>query len=104
VKKLETQGLHPKFHQLDIVSLESLNMFAKYLREKYGGLDILVNNAGTAYKVGILHQFSYPQFYVQLLRILLSACSLQGLGSNMSGESSGRVLGGGGYLNLTLCT
>ncbi|XP_064626176.1 carbonyl reductase [NADPH] 1-like [Lineus longissimus] len=50
VKQLEAQGYHPKFHQLDICSVESINKLASYLKEKYGGLDILVNNAGIAYK------------------------------------------------------
>jgi carbonyl reductase 1 len=31
--------------------LESINRFAKYLKEKHDGIDILVNNAAIAFKV-----------------------------------------------------
>lgn len=31
--------------------MESINRFAKYLKEKHGGIDILVNNAAIAFKV-----------------------------------------------------
>ena len=36
------------FHQLDVDNQESIDRFAAYLKEKYGGLDILINNAGVA--------------------------------------------------------
>ncbi|XP_077989359.1 carbonyl reductase [NADPH] 1-like [Glandiceps talaboti] len=49
VKDLEGEGLHPKFHQLDITSLESIRRLKKHLEEKHGGLDVLVNNAAIAY-------------------------------------------------------
>lgn len=51
VKQLESEGLTSTFHQLDIVSPESIERMKKFLVEKYGGLDLLVNNAGIAYKV-----------------------------------------------------
>ena len=51
VKKLSEEGCSAKFHQLDILSLESIQQLKKFLKEQYGGLDILVNNAGIAYKV-----------------------------------------------------
>jgi len=51
VNKLNSEGCSPKFHQLDIVSLESIQKLKKFLEEQYGGLDILINNAGIAYKV-----------------------------------------------------
>jgi carbonyl reductase 1 len=50
VAQLEKEGLHPKFHQLDIDDEESVKRFQKYLADTYGGIDILVNNAGMAYK------------------------------------------------------
>lgn len=50
VGKLEAEGLHPQFHQLDITSAESIEALRKHIVETYGGLDILVNNAGMAYK------------------------------------------------------
>jgi len=48
---LEKEGLHPKFHQLDIDDQESINRLRQFLVDTYGGLDVLVNNAGIAYKV-----------------------------------------------------
>ena len=46
VAKLEAEGLHPRFHQLDITSQESVEKVKEYLLQTYGGLDVLVNNAG----------------------------------------------------------
>ncbi len=51
VAALEREGLHPKFHQLDIDDVESIQRLGSFLSEKYGGLDLLVNNAAIAYKV-----------------------------------------------------
>lgn len=53
VKELEKNGLHPKFHQLDINDDASVKNFHDYLKNTYGGLDILVNNAAIAYSVRI---------------------------------------------------
>ncbi|XP_020223259.1 (+)-neomenthol dehydrogenase [Cajanus cajan] len=39
-------------HQLDILDSESVNQFAEWLKENYGGLDILVNNAGVNFNQG----------------------------------------------------
>ncbi|XP_061197908.1 carbonyl reductase [NADPH] 1-like [Saccostrea echinata] len=50
VKSLNSEGLSPKFHQLDINDQASINRLRDFLRTTYGGLDILVNNAGIAYK------------------------------------------------------
>lgn len=50
VAELEKEGLHPKFHQLDIDDQESINRLRQFLVDTYGGLDVLVNNAGIAYK------------------------------------------------------
>ena len=49
VAKLQGEGLSPKYHQLDITSLESVQRLKQFLLEKYGGVDVLVNNAGVAY-------------------------------------------------------
>ena len=51
VASLEKEGLHPKFHQLDIDDQESISRLRQFLVDTYGGLDVLVNNAGIAYKV-----------------------------------------------------
>ena len=50
VKLLEGEGLHPKYHQLDVTAEDSVAKLAVYVMEKYGGVDILINNAGIAYK------------------------------------------------------
>lgn len=50
VKALNKEGLHPKFHQLDITQKSSVEALKTFLVSNYGGLDILVNNAGIAYK------------------------------------------------------
>ncbi len=52
IRALETEGLSPKFHQLDITSIDSVEELRKFTVDTYGGLDILVNNAGMAYKSG----------------------------------------------------
>ena len=51
VKNLNKEGCSPKFHQLDIISLESIQKFKTFIEQEYGGIDILINNAGIAYKV-----------------------------------------------------
>ncbi len=50
VAVLGKEGLSPKYHQLDITSLESVETLKKFIVEMYGGIDVLVNNAGMAYK------------------------------------------------------
>ena len=52
-EKLVAEGCKnpPKFHQLDIGDVESIEKFRDYVKEKHNGLDVLVNNAGMAYKV-----------------------------------------------------
>ncbi|KAK2522037.1 carbonyl reductase [NADPH] 1 [Columba livia] len=51
VAKLQEEGLHALFHQLDIDDLQSIRALRDFLKEKYGGLNVLVNNAGIAFKV-----------------------------------------------------
>ncbi|XP_070566120.1 carbonyl reductase [NADPH] 1-like isoform X2 [Ptychodera flava] len=50
VQDLGKENLHPKFHQLDITSKESIGKLKEFLEKNYGGLDVLVNNAGIMYK------------------------------------------------------
>ncbi len=50
VKLLSSEGLNPKFHQLDINDLNSITIAAAFFKEKYGGVDILINNAAIAFK------------------------------------------------------
>jgi len=49
VAQLETLGLHPKYHQLDIDDESSVLKLRDYLETNYGGLDVLVNNAAVSY-------------------------------------------------------
>jgi carbonyl reductase 1 len=51
VKELETENIKVNFHQLDIDNSESIDRFARHLKEKYGGLDVLINNAAIAIMV-----------------------------------------------------
>ena len=53
VKDLEEQNIKVNFHQLDIDNQESIDRFAHYIKEKYGGLDVLINNAAIAPFVSI---------------------------------------------------
>lgn len=43
-KVLQEGGLDVDCHQLDILDSSSVNEFAEWLKEKYGGLDILVRD------------------------------------------------------------
>ncbi|XP_064456049.1 carbonyl reductase [NADPH] 1-like [Ornithodoros turicata] len=58
VADLEKMSLSPKFHQLDIDDIGSVQKFRDYLKKTYGGLDVLVNNAGIAYKTSSTAPFS----------------------------------------------
>ncbi|WOL18706.1 carbonyl reductase [Canna indica] len=42
---LRREGLNVEFRQLDILDADSIESFANWVGDKYGGLDILVNNA-----------------------------------------------------------
>lgn len=50
VKELEAEGLHPKFHLLDINDRNSVDALKEYLVKNYGGVDVFVHNAAIAYK------------------------------------------------------
>jgi len=51
VEFLQSEGLSPKFHQLDIDDVGSIEKLRDFLLGEYGGLDVLINNAGIAFKV-----------------------------------------------------
>lgn len=63
VEELAKEGINVKFHQLDIDDQSSIDRFAKFILDTYGGLDILVNNAAIAYKV-LFFQYRL-NFYTQ---------------------------------------
>ena len=50
IKLLEGEGLKPKFHQLDIEDVKSIEALRDSMVTSYGGIDVLVNNAGFAFK------------------------------------------------------
>uniref|UniRef100_T1IV60 Uncharacterized protein n=1 Tax=Strigamia maritima TaxID=126957 RepID=T1IV60_STRMM len=50
-------GYDPIGHPLDLGDRGSIETFAEYVSEKFGGLDILVNNAAMAYKVSSVESF-----------------------------------------------
>ncbi|CAH1780752.1 unnamed protein product [Owenia fusiformis] len=58
VASLEKEGLKPKFHQLNIDDLASIQRLRDFLKSTYGGLDVLVNNAAIAYKAAATEPFS----------------------------------------------
>ncbi|XP_072938362.1 carbonyl reductase [NADPH] 3-like [Epargyreus clarus] len=45
VKDLKKEGYNPTFFQLEVTDSDNVEAFAKYLKEKHGGIDILINNA-----------------------------------------------------------
>ncbi len=50
VEDLNKEGLHPKFHELDISSKESVENLTKFLQKHYDGLDILIQNAAISFE------------------------------------------------------
>jgi carbonyl reductase 1 len=58
VEALGKEGFHPRFHQLDIEDVKSIERLAEFLKKTYGGLDVLVNNAGFAFKGSATEPFS----------------------------------------------
>ena len=46
VAGLAREGLHPRYHALDITDEAAITRLRDHLRETYGGIDVLVNNAG----------------------------------------------------------
>lgn len=58
VKELSAEGLHAKYHQLDITDKLSIETLRDHLVKEHGGLDVLVNNAGMAYKGASTAPFS----------------------------------------------
>ena len=46
VAGLAREGLHPRYHALDITDEAAITRLRDHLGETYGGIDVLVNNAG----------------------------------------------------------
>lgn len=53
VEKLTKLGFKPVFHKLDILTRDSIQSLARFIKENYEGIDILVNNAAIAFKVSL---------------------------------------------------
>jgi len=49
IKELEKEGIHPKFHLLDICDAQSVEKLRDFMKATYGGIDILVNNAAICF-------------------------------------------------------
>jgi NAD(P)-dependent dehydrogenase (short-subunit alcohol dehydrogenase family) len=45
VELLRSEGLNPKYHQLDINDMNSINAFREHLEKIHGGIDIVLHNA-----------------------------------------------------------
>ena len=75
VKDLETEGLKPRFHPLDVDDRSSIDAFASFIKKEHGGLDVLVNNAAIAYKVLIIYEGTPPFCFVNIGLILFGAQS-----------------------------
>ncbi|XP_034041596.1 carbonyl reductase [NADPH] 1-like isoform X2 [Thalassophryne amazonica] len=50
VESLNSEGLKPKFHQLDINDRDSIDKAFTFFKDGYGGVDVLINNAAIYYK------------------------------------------------------
>ncbi|KAL3655106.1 hypothetical protein CASFOL_000892 [Castilleja foliolosa] len=61
VKVLQEEGLKVVVHQLDIADPSSIQAFAKWIKDVYGGIDILVNNAGVNFNVGPNNSVEYAE-------------------------------------------
>lgn len=66
---LEKEGLHPKFHQLDITDHASIVKLHDHLQDTYHGLDILVNNAAIAYQFNNSVPPPYPEEAQQVCHV-----------------------------------
>ena len=58
VEEFTADGMHPRYHQLDITDKKSIEALQGHLVKEHGGFDVLVNNAGIAYKGASTAPFS----------------------------------------------
>lgn len=64
-KLLQESGLNVVFHQLDIVNPSSVNSFAAWIQQTFGGLDILVNNAGINFNCGTDNSVEFAEKVIE---------------------------------------
>jgi len=55
---LKSEGLAPRYHQLDLCDEESVLNLKNHLQSTHGGFDILINNAGFAFKAAATEPFA----------------------------------------------
>jgi carbonyl reductase 1/polyribonucleotide 5'-hydroxyl-kinase len=58
LQSLRTQGLNPRFHELDITNLQSVMSLKDHIVKEYGQFHSLINNAGFAYKQAATEPFA----------------------------------------------
>uniref|UniRef100_A0A2P2II68 Short-chain dehydrogenase/reductase n=2 Tax=Rhizophora mucronata TaxID=61149 RepID=A0A2P2II68_RHIMU len=61
---LQELGLSVVFHQLDVLDSASIQQFADWVQQTYGGIDILVNNAGVNGNLGTDNSVQNAQMVV----------------------------------------
>lgn len=66
VAKLNSLGLKPEYHQLDVIDRESIKKFRDHIKEKYGGIDILVNNAAVANSESLYNSYEECKYIVDI--------------------------------------
>ncbi|XP_072938268.1 carbonyl reductase [NADPH] 3-like [Epargyreus clarus] len=64
VEDLKKEGYNPTFFQLEVTDSDSVQAFAKHLKEKHGGIDILINNAA------IITENFYKTTYEDSVRVI----------------------------------
>ncbi|GFR71075.1 LOW QUALITY PROTEIN: carbonyl reductase [NADPH] 1 [Elysia marginata] len=79
VQVLEKEGLHPKYHQLDISDHSSIVRLRDFLQNTYGGLDVLVNNAAILYESELNSQIcpvETPSIDVPIAEVIEKTCQV----------------------------
>jgi carbonyl reductase 1 len=62
IRALQTEGLAPRFHILDVSQNQSVESFASALKERHGGVDIVVSNAAARIVRGLPQERQVRQF------------------------------------------
>ncbi|KAF6134016.1 hypothetical protein GIB67_038307 [Kingdonia uniflora] len=65
-KALQEEGLKVTVHQLDISDPMSIEVFAEWIRQNYGGIDILVNNAGVNFNIGSDNSVEFAEKVIEI--------------------------------------
>ncbi|CAI9767254.1 unnamed protein product [Fraxinus pennsylvanica] len=60
-KVLQEGGLNVMFHQLDVVDSSSIELFADWVKQTFGGIDILVNNAGVNFNADSANSVEFAE-------------------------------------------